>query len=41
MVAAFIEYLIQYILYIAIAVAGVLVGKKLSDNKKAKSKEEA
>ncbi len=41
MLAAFIEYLIKYILYIAIAVAGVFAGKKLSDNKKAKTKEEA
>ncbi|MGN0465735.1 MAG: hypothetical protein ACI4F9_05210 [Lachnospiraceae bacterium] len=41
MVAAFVEYLVKYILYIAIAVAGVLAGKKLSDNKKAKAKKEA
>ncbi len=36
MIAAFVEYLVKYIIYIAIAVAGVLAGKKLSDNKKKK-----
>lgn len=41
MIAAFMEYLIKYILYIAIAVAGVFAGKKLSDNKKEKAQKEA
>ncbi len=36
---AFGSYLIKFIVFIAIAAAGYIIGKKLRDNKDAKNKE--